>query len=162
LMVGVLALLAWMVRAGSLVSFISETVMVGFKAGGALHLASTQLPKLFGFKGGHGDFWGRIIGFLELLGDTHLVALALGGGALGGILAGKVFLKNKPVALFVMIAGIVLTATLHLETRGVQVLGEIPKGLPLPAIPAVTWKDVHDLLPLAVACFMLAAVETAA
>ena len=45
-MVAVLALAAWLFGAGSLVSFISETVMTGFKTGVALHLASTQLPKL--------------------------------------------------------------------------------------------------------------------
>jgi MFS superfamily sulfate permease-like transporter len=51
---------AWLLRAGSLVSFISETVMTGFKTGVALHLTATQLPKLFGFKGSHGDFWERM------------------------------------------------------------------------------------------------------
>jgi len=39
------------------VNFISESVMVGFKCGVALFLASTQLPKLFGVRGAHGDFW---------------------------------------------------------------------------------------------------------
>src|SRR4051794_34421024 len=64
LMAGI-AFLAWMVRAGSAVAFISESVMVGFKAGVALHLASTQLPKLFGVKGGHGDFWERMAVFFK-------------------------------------------------------------------------------------------------
>jgi len=56
LIVAVLGLVAWLMHAGSLVSFISETVMTGFKTGVALHLASTQLPKLLGFKGSHGEF----------------------------------------------------------------------------------------------------------
>ena len=59
IMVAAIAFLAWLVRAGSAVNFFSETVLVGFKAGLALYLASTQLPKLFGFKGTHGDFWER-------------------------------------------------------------------------------------------------------
>src|SRR5688572_25990081 len=50
LLVAVMALLAWLVKAGTIVNFISETVLLGFKAGVALYLASTQLPKLFGFK----------------------------------------------------------------------------------------------------------------
>src|SRR6185437_16191391 len=57
LLVAVIALIAWAVRAGAIVSFISESVMVGFKCGVALFLASTQLPKLFGLHGAHGDFW---------------------------------------------------------------------------------------------------------
>jgi MFS superfamily sulfate permease-like transporter len=71
LMVGVLAFAAWTTKVGNVVAFISETVMTGFKTGVALHLASTQLPKLFGFKGGHGDFWERAGHFLSHLGETH-------------------------------------------------------------------------------------------
>ena len=67
-----LAFLAWLVKAGVVVNFISETVMVGFKAGVALYLASTQLPKLFGFKGAHGDFWERSGHFFSHLGETNL------------------------------------------------------------------------------------------
>src|SRR5687768_17827847 len=54
LLVAFIALLAWLVRAGTIVNFISESVMLGFKCGVALFLASTQLPKLFGFSGAHG------------------------------------------------------------------------------------------------------------
>ncbi|MEO8354044.1 MAG: SulP family inorganic anion transporter, partial [Chthoniobacteraceae bacterium] len=65
LLTGTIALIAWLARAGSAVNFISESVMLGFKSGVALHLASTQLPKLFGVKGGHGDFWERMHIFLQ-------------------------------------------------------------------------------------------------
>ena len=47
LLVALIAGLAWLVQAGAVVNFISESVMVGFKCGVALFLASTQLPKLF-------------------------------------------------------------------------------------------------------------------
>src|SRR4029450_2378283 len=160
--VGVLALLAWAVGAGSLVSFISETVMTGFKAGVALHLASTQLPKLFGFKGAHGDFWERIGYFLGHLSDTNRASLALGLAALGVLALGKRFLPNRPVALFVVIAGIASAGALGLAARGVALLGEVPQGLPVPGLPAMHLSDVNALLPLALACFMLGAVETAA
>ncbi len=50
----------------------------GFKTGVALHLASTQLPKLFGFEGSHGDFWERMGHFLSHLGETNPASLALG------------------------------------------------------------------------------------
>src|SRR6185295_8286103 len=58
LMVAALAFAAYAVRAGAIVNFFSETVLIGFKCGVAFFLASTQLPKLFGFSGSHGgDFW---------------------------------------------------------------------------------------------------------
>src|SRR6184192_958196 len=59
LLVAVIAFIAWLAKAGVIVNFISESVMTGFKCGVALFLASTQLPKLFGFHGAHGSFWGN-------------------------------------------------------------------------------------------------------
>ena len=162
LVVALIAFVAWLVKAGAIVNFISESVMVGFKCGVALVLASTQLPKLFGFHGAHGDFWENSGYFLKHLGETNSAALTVGLIALGVLVLGKIFLKNKPVALFVVIGGIVASALLGLDTKGVAMLGEVPKGLPAFGLPAMHWADLNDLLPLAFACFLLGAVETAA
>src|SRR5262245_49103362 len=89
LLVGAIAFVAWLLRAGVIVKFISETVMIGFKSGVALYLASTQLPKLFGLSGSHGNFWERLWGFVSHLRDTNLMSLALGGAALAILILGK-------------------------------------------------------------------------
>jgi sulfate permease, SulP family len=163
LLVAFIALLAWLVRAGAIVNFISESVMLGFKCGVALFLASTQLPKLFGFAGAYGgSFWHRSGHFLSHLGDTNLASLTLGLIALAVLVLGKIFLKNRPVALFVVVGGIVAASILSLDARGVRLLGPVPQGLPRVRLPAVGWNDANDLLPLAVACFLLGAVETVA
>lgn len=162
LLVAIIAFVAWLVRAGAVVKFISETVLIGFKAGVALWLISTQLPKFFGFKGGHGNFWDRIADFLRHAGDTNLPSVLLGLAALAVLILGKKFLPNKPVALFVVIAGIAATALLNLGSYGIKLLGEVPRGLPVPALPRVSFDEFTDLLPLALACFFLGAVETAA
>ena len=162
LMVAAIAFIGWLVRAGAIVNFISETVLVGFKAGVALYLASTQLPKLFGFKGGEGSFWKRSEHFLVHLNETNAFALAIGFGTLAILIAGKMFFKNRPVGLFVVIGGIIVASLLGLEARGVKMLGEVPQGLPPLTIPAVHLSDLNLLMPLALACFMLGAVETAA
>jgi len=144
------------------VNFISESVMTGFKAGVALHLASTQLPKLFGVTGGHGDFWERMHVFLRHVGETNPASLLLGGAALALLILGKKLLPNKPVALFVVIAGIVAATFIDVGAHGVKLLGAVPRGVPMPSLPAVHYEDLPDLLPLALACFLLGAVETAA
>jgi anti-anti-sigma factor len=150
-------------RAGAVVNFFSETVLVGFKCGVALFLASTQLPKLFGFSAGHGgDFWDRMAHFFHGLGQTNPTSLMLGAAALGLLLLGKSVLKNRPVALFVVIGGIVAARVLHLDERGVALLGDVPQGLPMPSLPLISRADVNLILPLAMACFVLAAVETTA
>lgn len=163
LLVGVLGLVAWIARAGSLVNFVSETVLTGFKAGVALHLASTQLPKLFGIHGSHGgDFWDRMGHLLTHLRDTRPASLALGVAALFLLALGKKLLPNRPVALLVLVGGIAAVPAFHLAERGVALLGEVPQGLPLPSLPALRLSDINELLPLAMACFLLGAVETSA
>ena len=163
LLVAMIAFAAWLVNAGAIVNFISESVMVGFKCGVALFLLSTQLPKLFGFAGSHGGgFWERSAHFLTHVHDTNLTALALGLTALAVLVAGKVYLKNKPVALLVVGGGIVAASMLHLDARGVKLLGHVPRGLPPLRLPSVAWSDANDVLPLALACFLLGAVETVA
>ncbi len=162
LLMALIAFTAWLVKAGSIINFISESVMTGFKCGVALFLASTQLPKLFGIHGAHGNFWVNSGNFLKHLGETNPAALAVGGVALAVLVLGKIFLKNKPVALFVVVGGIAASGWLSLDARGVKLLGEVPQGLPAFGFPAIGWTDLNELLPLAFACFMLGAVETAA
>jgi len=65
---------------------------------------------------------------------------------------------NKPVALFVMVGGIVASGWLGLDARGMKLLGEIPQGLPALGFPAIHWANWDELLPLAFACFLLRAV----
>jgi high affinity sulfate transporter 1 len=162
LMVATMSLIAYLLRAGALINFVSETVLVGFKSGVALYLASTQLPKLCGFSGSHGDFWERSHHFIANLGSTNYTALALGVSSLAALALGKRFLANRPVAFFVVVLGIAISALAGLADLGVKMLGEVPSGLPALGLPAVQLQDINELLPLAMACFLLAAVETAA
>jgi high affinity sulfate transporter 1 len=161
-LVSLIAFIAWLAKAGVLVHFISESVMTGFKCGVALFLASTQLPKLFGFHPAHGSFWENTGFFFKHLGETNSTSLMVGGIALAVLILGKIFLNHKPVALFVVIGGIAAASMFSLETRGVNLIGSVPQGLPPLGIPAVHWHDLNQVLPLAFACFLLGAVETAA
>nr|MBP9903007.1 SulP family inorganic anion transporter [Verrucomicrobiota bacterium] len=162
LLVAGIAFVAWIVKAGAIVNFISESVMTGFKCGVALFLASTQLPKLFGFHGEHGSFWVNSGYFLKHLNETNLTSLLVGGLALAILVVGKIYLKTKPVAIFVVMGSIVASSVLELDQYGVKLLGEVPQGLPAVGLPAIQWADLNQLLPLAFACFLLSAVETAA
>jgi len=162
LLVSLIAFIAWLAKAGVMVHFISESVMTGFKSGVALFLASTQLPKLFGFHGAHGSFWENTGFFLKHLNETNSMSILVGGIALALLVLGKIFFNHKPVALFVVIGGIAAASMLSLETRGVNLIGSVPQGIPPLRIPAVQWHDLNQVLPLALACFLLGAVETAA
>jgi high affinity sulfate transporter 1 len=162
LLVALIAFVAWLVRAGVIVNFISESAMVGFKCGVALILAVSQMPALLGIHGAPGNFWHRSAFLVEHLNETHVVAAAVGLGALGALILGKICLPNKPVSLLVVAVGIAASAWFRLGEHGVSLLGDVPQGFPRLAWPVVRWSDWDELLPLALACFILGAVETAA
>ena len=161
-LVAAIALIAWAVRAGAIVNFISESVMVGFKCGVASFSPARSYRNYSGFTARTADFWENTRHFLTNLHETSRASLAIGLAALAILILGKIFLKHKPVALFVVIGGIIASLLLDLGAKGVNLLGEVPQGLPAVGIPDVYWSDLNALLPLALACFLLAAVETAA
>jgi high affinity sulfate transporter 1 len=159
LVVGAMSLLAWALRLSSLVAFISETILLGFKAGAAVTIAVTQLPKLFGVPGGGEHFFERIAILARQLPDTDIAVLLLGLAALGLILAGEKLLPGRPVALGVMALTIVALSTTSLGGHGFPVVGDLPSGLPALRLPELRLRDVDGVIPLAFACLLLAYVE---
>src|SRR5262245_66583041 len=112
LLVSLIAFVAWLAKAGVLVHFISESVMTGFKCGVALFLASTQLPKLFGFHSAHGSFWGNTGSFFQHLNETNSMSLLVGGIEIVLLILGKIFFISKLVALFLLLGSMIYTSLL--------------------------------------------------
>jgi high affinity sulfate transporter 1 len=159
LVVAVFSVLAWLLRLSGLVSFISETILVGFKAGAALTIALTQLPKMFGVRGGGDHFFERAWILVGQLGQTNVVVLALGLTAVAMLIVGDKLLPRRPVALVVVAIAITVMSLTGLAERGVATVGAIPAGLPKFSWPSLRPRDVDGVLPLAAACFLLAYVE---
>jgi high affinity sulfate transporter 1 len=160
LVVAALGGLAWLLRLSGLVSFISETILVGFKAGAALTIALTQLPKLFGVPGGGEHFFERAWILGSQLGQTNIVVLTIGLVALVLLVLGNKMFPGRPVALFVVALAILAVSLGGLARYGVAIVGEIPAGLPKFAWPSLRVRDVDGVLPLAAACFLLGYVES--
>ena len=159
LVVAGMSVLAWALRLSSLVDFISETILLGFKAGAALTIAMTQLPKLFGVKGGGEHFFERIAILAGQLPDTNVAVLLFGLAALALLLAGEKLLPGRPVALAVVALSIVALSVTSLAGLGFSIVGELPKGLPDFRAPELRLRDVDGVIPLAFACLLLAYVE---
>ncbi len=155
-----LCLLAWLLRLSALTSFISETILLGFKAGAALVIAMTQLPKLFGVPGGGEHFFERVWILGGQLGDTNLTVLALGIAAMALLVAGERLLPGRPVALVVVALATAAVAWTSLPGAGVKTVGVIPSGLPDLALPSLRVRDVDGVIALAFACFLLAYIES--
>ncbi|MFM0124872.1 SulP family inorganic anion transporter [Paraburkholderia sp. RL18-101-BIB-B] len=160
LLVGGMCVLAWLLRLSSLVNFISETILLGFKAGAALTIALTQLPKLFGVKGGGENFFERVVVLAGQIPDTNLAVLAFGLAAIAALLLGEKFLPGRPVALFVVVISIVLLSVTQLSGLGFKVVGALPQGLPEFRLPGLRVRDVDGVIPLAFACLLLSYVES--
>jgi SulP family sulfate permease len=157
---GFISILAWALRLGNVVNFVSETILSGFKVGAGLVIASTQLPKLFGIVSGGGNFFSRIISLVRHLADTNLATLGVGVGAIALLVVGERVLPRRPIALFVVAIAILVMTFFPLARYGVKTVGTIPQGLPALGWPVVEWSEVDNLLAPALACFLLSYVES--
>jgi high affinity sulfate transporter 1 len=160
LLVALLAAAAWALRLSTLTSFVSDTILLGFKAGAGLSIAVTQLPSALGVSGGGDHFFGRIATLAGQLGDTNPTVLAVAAGGLALLVLGDRLLPGRPVALAVVALSIAASTFLGLGDRGVATVGEIPAGLPTLGLPGIRPHDVDGALPLAAACLLLGYVES--
>lgn len=160
LVVAALSALAWLLRLSALMSFVGETILVGFKAGAAMAIALTQLPKLFGVPGGGDNFFERLWVLGSQIPQTNLVVLGFGIVALTLLVAGEKLLPGRPVALGVVILSIVAVSLGSLGQYGMSVVGELPQGLPTIQAPSLRLRDVDGVIPLAFACFLLSYIES--
>ena len=160
-----LFLLAWLLRLSVIVNFISESILTGFKAGAALAIIATQLPKLFGVPGGGADFFSRLVLIIRQLDDANLAVLAVGMVAVILLMLGDKLFPGRPVALVIVIISLVAVPLLALSEHGISVVGQLPAGLPsfdlahlgLHGLDVDTWRQ---LVSLAFACFLLSYIES--
>jgi SulP family sulfate permease len=160
LVVACICILAFIFKLSSLVNFISDSILFGFKAGAACSIMATQLPKLFGIEGGGTNFFSRIYTLFQHLPATNWVVLAFGAVALLLLIIGDILLPGKPVSLVVVIAAIIVVSVTQLSSYGIHVAGQIPQGLPSLAKPSLSFRDVDGIVELAFACFLMGYIET--
>src|SRR5262245_15445646 len=158
--VALLCLIAWLLRLSGLVTLISDSILVGFKAGAALTIAMTQLPSLLGLTGGGHNFFERLVLLVPQLGQMNFLVLAVGIIAIVLLVLGGRLLPGRPVALGVVALSIVAASMLGLPALGVATTGEIPAGLPTLEGPELRVRDVEGIIPLAAGCLLLAYIES--
>lgn len=160
LAVAMICFLAYIFKLSSIVNFISDNILLGFKAGAAFSIMATQLPKIFGVEGGGSNFFTRIWTLIKHLPETNWIVLAFGVSAMIVLISGEHFFKNKPVSLVVVIAAILVMSFTNLASAGVHITGIIPEGLPSLSRPSLRFRDVDGVLALAFACFLMGYIET--
>ncbi|MET8572625.1 SulP family inorganic anion transporter [Streptomyces sp. NPDC004783] len=157
--VGIAAMLAGLLRLGFLASFISEPVLKGFIVGLALTIIAGQLPKLFGVRGGSGNFFEKIWALIADLGGTSGFTVLVGVGSLALILVLKRVAPRLPGSLMAVSLGIAVAAAFDLEDHGVDVVGSIGTGLPSFGFPDVSVDDLGGLAAGSVGVTLVAFAE---
>ncbi len=157
--VAVMCMFAWLLRLSTLTSFISETVLLGFKAGAALSIAVTQIPALLGIPGGGHNFIERVFAITSQFPQADPAVTTIGFAALALLLFGEKFLPGRPIALLVVVVSIAFISLTNLTTR-VATVGELPSGLPSFGPPMLRIREVDGIIPLAFAALLLSYIES--
>ena len=130
LLVGAILVLASVLRLGFVANFISDPVLIGFKAGIGLVIVLDQLPKLLGVHIDKGAFFHNVRAILAAVPDTSLPTLAVGVGTLLVLLGLERFFPRAPAPIVAVVAGIAALSLLGLQALGVESIGQVPRGLP--------------------------------
>ena len=160
LMVGAILVLASILRLGFIANFISEPVLIGFKAGIGLVIVLDQIPKLLGIHFHKGGFFHNLFAIVQNLPEASIPTLAVAALTIVLLVGIEHFLPQAPaplVALAVAIAGMGL---LGWQAHGVASVGHIPQGLPSLIRP--DFPLAADLWPGALGIALMSFTETIA
>lgn len=148
LLVGIVQLGMSLARFGLIVNLLSRPVIFGFTAAAPIIISFTQLGNLSGINLGRSQYIFIILGnFIDRLSEINFLALSIG---LFGIIFILIIRKIKPLfpkSLVLLGIGIVMVIGFNLHLQGIQVIGEIPSGLPSFRLHEFTLEDVRRLIP---------------
>lgn len=162
LMVGVFQLLLGVLRLGVLVDFLSHPVVIGFTNAAAIIIATSQLSKVFGVtveKAEHHyeTVWRVIVAATT---DTHMLTLMVGLAAIAIMMALKKLSPKSPNVLIAVVTTTIFSYVYGFADKGGAVVGDIPAGLTLPALPEnIEWHVIVQLLTTAVVIGIIGFME---
>jgi SulP family sulfate permease len=160
LLVGAILLLASLLRLGFIANFISEPVLIGFKAGIAIVIVLDQLPKLLGVHFPKGTFIHNLLATLQAIPHASLPTLAVGIVMILLLFGLEHFFPRAPAPLIVVAIAIASVRLFGLQAHGVETVGEISRGLPSFTFP--DFSLVAQLWPGALGIALMSFTETIA
>ncbi len=160
-LVGLIMLLGGIARLGFVTDLLSMPIRVGYLNGLALVLIVGQFPKLLGFSVDSGSVVGQVRSIAEQLGDGAVVGRAalLGIGSLVVMLLVRL-LDGRVPGVLVAVVGSMLVVGLAGWSEVLPVVGELPSGLPAPALGGLGWSDVVSLAGPAAGIALIALADT--
>lgn len=163
LLVGLVHVVMGITRLGFAVNFISHPVLVGFTAAAAVLIALSQVRHLLGVDiDSGGTAWETIAELWSGRTEASWLPLVVGGVALAFVGGMRYRHRTFPAALIATIVGIACVPLFGLRGRGLETVGEIPRGVPTPTIPDVSGSLMIELLPAAVLITVIGYLESIA
>ena len=164
LMAGLFQLMLSLARMGSLVNFVSHSVVVGFTSGAAVVIATSQIKNALGLElHSSGNFILNWMAVADNILATHLPSLVIAALTLSTLIIIKRWRKKWPNMLIAMVVGSLATQGLQLTTwldaSQIALVGQIPSQLPPLSAPLMTWDLLRQLAPGAMALGLLGLVE---
>ena len=159
-MVGLILLLAAVLRLGFVANFISSPVLTGFKAGIGLVIVLDQAPKLLGLHITKAGFFHDVLSLLQHIPDTSLITLAVAGATFLVLIGMEQLWPHSPAPLVVVGGSIAASWYFGLHDQGVSIVGLIPQGLPSLILPDL--KLIEQLLPGAFGIALMSFTESIA
>ncbi|MFJ3519289.1 SulP family inorganic anion transporter [Streptomyces sp. NPDC090131] len=136
--VGLVSLAAWAVRLGFLADLLSRPVLVGYLSGVALIMVVDQLPRLTGVRATGSGFFSQLYTFALNVSHVHWPTVGLAAAVLVLLLVAPRYWRLVPRTLLALVAVTALVAAFGLDERyGIAVIGSVPSGLPVPALPSL-------------------------
>ncbi len=146
LMVGAICILGRAARLGFLADLFSRPVLIGYLTGIALIMIAGQLENVTGAPVEGSTFVTDLGSFTQHLDQVHLPTLLLSAAVLTFLIVTGLLIPRVPGPLLAVLLAAAATSLLSLDRLGVRLVGAVPEGMPMPALPSVTAADVVDLL----------------
>jgi SulP family sulfate permease len=147
-------------RLGSLVNFVSHSVVTGFTAGAAILIATSQLGGFFGLDlprgGSFVRAWGHLFANIQ---SANLYVVGIGAATIAVALAVRRLWPKLPAMLVAMLAAGLLNHFIDGAAHGVRLMGALPDSLPPLSLPLPGLDEVRHLVPGALAIAMLGLAE---
>ena len=160
LLVGAILIVASLLRLGFIANFISEPVLVGFKAGIGLVIVFDQVPKMLGIHFAKGSFLHNISAIVKSVPHASLVTVAVGLVMIVVLVGLERVLPMVPAPLVAVALGITATHLFGLQSHGVEVVGRVPQDLPPLRFPDLSL--AQELWPGALGIALMSFTETVA
>ncbi|KPK02577.1 MAG: hypothetical protein AMJ56_20810 [Anaerolineae bacterium SG8_19] len=135
LLTGLLFLLLALFKMGWISQFLSKAVITGFLFGSAIEVVIGELPKITGTTVEGSNSWQKLFSWLGTLPDIIWMTVLVGLLSLALIFGLRFVAPRVPGALVLVITGILASAIFGLGDQGLALVGDVPRGLPSPALP---------------------------